>query len=76
MQETVVKIQTPLAGNAEPAYLVYNKDRSVEFTISLQASRSINEAMSGSPKRFFEASINSKGVIHIHTEREVEDPGW
>lgn len=60
----IVKIQTPISSNVPPeqrAALVYNKDRSKEFPISI--SDELIQAMKGRPKAFFNVHFEGANMI-------------
>ncbi|QIG76029.1 hypothetical protein EVC24_008 [Rhizobium phage RHph_I4] len=66
----VVKIQLPLAGNAEEA-LIYNKDRFIHVLVPVAEVA----GMAGGRVKFFRnARIDGNGFLHI--EGEAEDQTW
>lgn len=69
----IVKIQRPLMTNeANPQALVYTKDRIVDFTID--ASKVDKAFGPGEYKVYHNASLSSKGVLHVGSR--VADQDW
>lgn len=69
----VVKVQISLFTTAAaPQVLVYNEDRSVEWTGF--AGQNVIDLMGDRNKAFFEASVRPNGTIDILAEAEWQ--GW
>ena len=73
---TILKVQVPLETDEEqPAYLVYNEDRSFHAFLAIGKNPKFDVVMKdlGVPKAFFDVDIVNGQVQFIDV---VEDPGW
>ncbi len=78
----VVKVQYPMfTTTSEPAYLVYNEERSFELQVPIGAMAELDTAMLGHLKRYFGASFvpdeeAGATLLAINPFQPVEDVDW
>jgi hypothetical protein len=71
----IVKVQRPpvVSPNMPDHFLVYNEDRSVKFMASPKGLEKLDDALAGRKTAYFWAEWQSKGNIHINTQKPVDD---
>lgn len=67
----IVKVQVPLMTTGEPEALIYDRKRT--FTLFSPVTKTIRDAMNGSPKCYFEATYDG---TTIDLKRVVDDQPW